>query len=960
MRRIIILLVISLILLNSLTCKLFTTSEPAEMATATAEAGLQPAQSLLPEATEVIAATTEAEPQPTRTPAPVLQTPGGAEGDTLAPTVVSTPEVEPYTPIPTLDETEGIAPQSPPDAPASPTSLNVPLQIHNPLNLARTNEPVTSGLPLPRSLGITDPSRLRLVDASGNPVPAQFIPLARWGGSAGDASKPIRWALIDFQATVGPQSTAYYFLQEGGPSPAPPHPLTVTDGADVLTIDTGVARFSLSKSDGRLTAPGLAAPLFGRARAGTTDYTTSGPVTVRVAMEGQMRVSVYVQGTYRDASGSSLLAYTSRYWFYAGQPLVRLFHTIENNNLCPLVEYGQMACYEIGSGGSVTVADVSLVLPTGLNGNLSYQVGSQGVPASGSLTDKLLLYQDSSGTDHWDHYLTLTDWDGNLLDTRPRMQAYVTFRGYQTTLGDEIVDSGDQAEGWLNVAGNNGAWTVGVRDFWQNFPKSLRATPDGALEVGLLPGEFGPTDYGFNLRAGEHKTHEIWLRYDAAPSPTNERSGVGSLFAQAPAQWYVNSGAFGLTAWPNWTDWPDYENYVDYQLDTAPTYEEWMEWYPNLPTAIERTDFYGIFDYGDWPIDYEGYGVAPLNTKYDSNYGLWLQWARGGNPRWFDLAGAANRHLADVDILHNLHAPRHWGDGIAFGHSYHDEEGFINPHRNFGGNHPDVAFGVPGLLTTYYLTGYEKAYEAALELADCIEYRLHNDEHLCGYFADCSGEGYGLMDGLYDAGSRPAANSLTIAVAAYRATADPRYLAVADALVDWAKSSNQPYINGPTGQDQAMRPWLLNMYLRALADYLEMRGEFDLPDTYQARESYLAYANWLRTYAWLDLEPIDTGPRAAYPHEWWFDSRQGDPNDEWSTGNNVPSINNWLLLGADAMAYAYRLSSDPDYRERATTLFRTGSRDPWFEGDANTYSSTKETANGITFGHIFLYEWGER
>jgi hypothetical protein len=266
---------------------------------------------------------------------------------------------------------------------------------------------------------------------------------------------------------------------------------------------------------------------------------------------------------------------------------------------------------------------------------------------------------------------------------------------------------------------------------------------------------------------------------------------------------------------------------------------------------------------------------------------------------------------------------------------------------------------VQGLLLDYYITGYEKAYEAALELADCIEYRLRNDRHLCAYLDDCSGEGYGLghADGLYEAGARPAANGLSIAVEAYRATADPRYLAVADALVAWARAANQPYIDGPTGEDRAMRPWMLNAYLRALAGYIDMRAEFDLPDEQGARETYLAYAGWLRTYAWIDLPPIDSGPRAAYPYEWWFDGRTGDPQDEWSVGNNVPSINDWLLLGADAMAYAYRLGGDADYLERADTLFRTGNHDPWFEEDANTYSSTKETANGITFGHVFLHVW---
>jgi hypothetical protein len=734
--------------------------------------------------------------------------------------------------------------------------------------------------------------------------------------------------------------------------------LNVTDGADAITVDTGAAQFHISKTDGSLTAPHLVTPLVGRAvDSDGAVHTTAGPVTVSVALSGPMRVSVHVQGAYRDAGGTPLLHHTSRYWFYAGQPVVHLFHTVENNNPCPLVEYGQLNCYDIGSGGSVTVTDVSLVLSPDLGGSLTYQAAGEGAPASGGLTDDLLLYQDSSGTDHWDTYPTMTDWEGDPLDTRPRMQSYVSFRGYSTTLGTTVVDSGDHAAGWLSVAGDNGAWTVGVRDFWQNFPKALRASTDGTIEIGLFPDEFGPADYGLNLRAGEHKTHEIFL------SPSSTHPHLHPLFAQAPAQWYVESSAFGLTALPNWTDWPDHENYINYQLDTAPTYEDWMDWSPNLPTAIESTDFYGIFDYGDVPLDYEGYHVSPMNLKYHMDYGMWLQWARGGDPRWFGLAEAADRHFADVDILHNRHSPRHWGDGIAFGHSYHDEDGFINPHRNYGGNHPDTAFGTPGLLTAYYLTGYEKAHEAALELADCIEYRVHNDSHLCDFFptGECSGEGNGLSDGLYDAGCRPAANNLSIAVAAYRDTADPRYLAVADAVVDWADPAEQPYITCATvpTDDRMMRPWMLNMYLHALAAYREMRQEFGLPDTYDAEGSFLAYANWLRTCPLIDLTDIDTGPRAAYPYEWFLDGRQGDPNDEWAAGNNIPSINNWLLLGADAMAYAHWLSDEADYLEWAARLFRTGSRDPWFEGDANTYVATKDTANSITFGHVFLHQWGK-
>lgn len=887
-----------------------------------------------------------------------LQEPGTKAVDEHPPPAVTRLEELGARPTQETQQPQALAAGGPP----APTSLNVPLRVQNRSDVERTNEPVTSGLPLPKELNLQDVSGLGLVDAAGSSLPAQFIPLARWGGAPDDASRPVRWLLLDFQASIPARGETVYFLQETGPSPPPAHPLSITTTSGSLVVQTQSAdgtalRFRLSLIDGRLSAPGLGDPVSGRISSGGVEHWWSGPVDVEVLLQGPVRSAVRVQGAYRDASGNSLLDYTSTYWFSAGRPTVRLIHTVENNTPCPLGGYEQISCMDIGSAGSVTFEDLSLILPVALGDRLTFDVGGQGATLSGSLSGDLRLVQDSSGLEHWDHYRTLTDWDGNPLDARPRMQAYVSFRGYRTTLADVLVDSGERAPGWLRVQGQEGAWAAGVRDYWQSFPKSLRAAPSGTLEIGLFPDEFGPPEYTFTLRAGEHKTHEVLL------APGGGIPVTEPLLAQASPEWYIDSGAFGLAALPDASAWPEHESYLRHQLDTAPGYEAWMDWHPNLYAALEATDFYGVFDYGDWPLDYEGYGVAPLNPKYHSGLGLWQQWARTGDVRWFALAEAANRHFADIDILHTLHSPRHWSDGIAFGHSYHDEAGFLNPHRNEGGLTPDTAWGLDGLLLTAYVTGYEKAFESAIELADCIEYRLRNDLHLCSAFPDCSGEGWALGEGLYADGSRPAANSLSIAVGAYRATGDGRYLSIADAIVDWARPQLQPYLGGASGGqggDVFVKPWQLNLYLRALAGYVEMREEFGLPDTYDARGSYLTYANWLRDEVWLDLEPLANGPRAAFPYQWWLDGRQGDPNDEWATGNNIPDVSNWLLLGADVLAYAYRLSGDQDYLERSATLFRTGSRDPWYEGDTNTYSATKETVSSIVFGQLFLHEWSLR
>jgi hypothetical protein len=846
-----------------------------------------------------------------------------------------------------------------PEFPAvSLDELDVPLVVANGLSVPRTAEPVTSGVPIPRGLGLTSVTGLRLVGPDGRAVPAQFTPLARWGAAPDEDGAAIRWLLVDFQADVPAGGQTIYRLQDlGGAEPALPI-LSVTEAGGGVTVDTGAAVFVVSGEDGSLNGPGLSAPVHSVVRLSDgTERASSGPVEVSVQLSGPMRASIVVQGTYQEG-----LQYTIRYWFHAGQTAVRVFHTVENNTLCSLAEDGQLLCYEIGSPGSVSFSDLSILVPAALGGNLTYTAGGEGAPATGVLDDSLILYQDSSGTDYWDRYAEMVDWEGQPLDARPRMQAYVDFRGYRTTLGQTTVDAGDQAAGWISLSGTDGAWTVAVRDFWQSFPKALRARTDGTLEIGLFPDEFGPDDYSFILRAGEHKTHEVLLLPGPSDLGIQGETFSSPLFAQAPPEWYVGSGAFGPTALPDLESWPDHEQYLDRQLAYTGVGVDMGETFPSLLDAIEGTDFYGIFDYGDWPIDYEGFEVAPLDPKYNNDYGMWLQWLRGGDPRWFGLAEALNRHAADVDTLHNLHSPRYWSDGTAFGHSEHDESGFVNPHRNANSGHPDTIYGMAGMLLTYYLTGYEKTYESALELADCIECRVHNDARLGDRFTDSNGEGYGLgdVDGVYAGASRPAANCLFMLTEAYRATGEERFLVAADALVDWARPASQPYIDGPPGGDDEysyVKPQFLSQYLVSLGRYLEMREEFGLPDAYDGQGALLGFADWLRTYAWIDLEPIDTGERGAYPYEWYFDDRQGDPGDEWSVGNNVPVVTNWLLLGADAMAYAYRYSGDPTYMELATRLFRTGSRDPWFEGDDNTYGESKETANSVSFGHVFLYEW---
>jgi hypothetical protein len=833
----------------------------------------------------------------------------------------------------------------------------VKLTVSESTGSARRNESVTSGIPLPRNLNIKTTTKLRLVNGAGKAVPAQFTPLARWGSTPTDATAPIKWLLVDFQvASLAARQKADFTVQNSGAQPSFPG-LTVTEQASSITIKTGAASFVVSKQTGRLSGTGFKSPLnFQAVGSNGTSYSASRATDVDIVLKGKMRVSIRVKGQYLSAAGKKLLDFTSRYWFYAGQSYVRLFHTVENNTAGPLDEYAQISSYDIGSAGSVRFRDISLVAETDLKGTIGYSLGGD-QEIKGTAGQDIKLYQDSSGTAHWNLYPTIKDWDGKALDAKPRMQAYVSFRGYRVSAGSTRINQGRSAQGWLTAGAGSKKWAVAVKDFWKSFPKALRlSSTKKQIEVGLFPDEFGPAGYSFCLRAGEHKTHEILL-YPSPGDSTLPRQFSDPVFAAASSSWYLRSGALGRVGARNTTDWPLYEKYIDYQLTTSPDYDEdECDWFPNIFACLEGLDFYGIFDYGDVPIDYEGYHVSPMNLKYNMDYGMWVQWMRGGDARYFALAEAADRHIADIDVLHTLHKPRHWSDGIMFGHSYHDEEGFKNPHRNYGGASCDLAAGIAGMLQAYYLTGYEKAWESAIELADCFYYRISNDKLLSTYFPQGNGEGYALMEyiaGLYATQERPAAHCINAMAAAYTATADKRYLNAAHAIVGWADPAKQPYINGPTGKsgdEDYMSPQFLNYYCKSLGSYLDMLAEFKLGDKHNAARRIVTFQNFMRKYVWIDVKDIGFGARAGYPYRWYFNSR---------SENNEPDMSSWLMLGADAMVLAHEYGKEDNYLNRAKVLFRAGSTDPFYEDDANTYTSTKEMANALVLGNNFIWHWAK-
>jgi hypothetical protein len=204
----------------------------------------------------------------------------------------------------------------------------VPVRVREPAGVARTQAPVTAGLPFPRGR-VPASQEFSLFDG-GTEIPLQATPLVVERGS-------LRWILLDFQLDLGPEEERKLELRPRAGKVAPEPRIRVTETADAVTVDTGPLSLAVSR-----TAPfRLFDTVLLRhkeiARGGEVEVVESGPEktcpagkprAVTFEYKGPLRVTLRVDG---DFEGSTL-RYVTRLTAWAGRADVRVQHTLVNSN----------------------------------------------------------------------------------------------------------------------------------------------------------------------------------------------------------------------------------------------------------------------------------------------------------------------------------------------------------------------------------------------------------------------------------------------------------------------------------------------------------------------------------------------------------------------------------------------------------------------------------------------------
>jgi hypothetical protein len=615
----------------------------------------------------------------------------------------------------------------------------IDLTVKNPNTAAWDGLPVTSGVPLLRGQ-VSSVSQLAMVDAAGNPVPAQFVPIMTYTDGTP------RWVLVDLQPIAAAGISSTYRIVKGTAA-AHPTPLQITQTSGAMTVNTGAAVFVMNKLNFNLfdsvtvngvevVAPSSESGIVVTRPDNSVWRSNFGPATFTIEDQGPLHTVVKVMGDHRRFAGdaSHLLEYKCRIHFYAGQSAVKVFYTIGNAKRAG--HSGNR--WDPGQFGHEDVKDASLQLRTTLGAAVNYtaQGNSGTAPMTGAVQGPTYLYQCSSGGSKWNH-------DHHMDREYVRYHQYTgAFSGWRLMKNGQQVSSGSRAVGWMDFADGNKGVAAGMRHFWQNCPKAVEMDGQDVF-VRVLP-KYWQGNHGYEFEGGLQKTTECLLYFHSgAGSPQQVMTGLNNpLFARCTQAHYADTFAFEYLGAYNPASYPKLETYMNSVIGN--TVNDW-----------EYYDEYGWEDFGCVVADHEmGTLASPWNVnginhygnEYFATEGFMIQFARKGDLNFLEQSIVQSRHMYDIHVYHTDPVQEPSYAGGYFLHTTHDMPALRAKHRIYPGecdsnftpqldqllfpNCPNDIWaptynsggpGDPGHLDTpyyyYFMTGDRTAYDGILETA---------------------------------------------------------------------------------------------------------------------------------------------------------------------------------------------------------------------------------------------------
>jgi hypothetical protein len=392
----------------------------------------------------------------------------------------------------------------------------------------------------------------------------------------------------------------------------------------------------------------------------------------------------------------------------------------------------------------------------------------------------------------------------------------------------EQLKAEPRRSGWFEAGGLG----IGLKWWWQLYPKGFEVTPDGTLKLAIFPDSARPQ----NIYMGVGKTHEAMLSLDGR----NLSAQLDApLYAAAPAKWYTReTHALGrlVDSSP--------EAIKEEYWPLVKKYDEWLVKGREAVLAKrdkgydfrgEHHDEYGMMDFGDAmhmvvsDTSRVDYGVHWDTEYYDFPHTLFLHFFRTGDMKSFRTAIEAAAHFADIDIVHKEVRPGYDGaprTGPGLNHWVR----YSNGQWMSGGW---AFYKNEGLFDRWLLTGDLWSRDVARLSADY------------GVVADA-------LD--IDSNTRSIGHGLFAMMKAYEVFGDKKYLDRANWIVD----SVQAWQDGDTFNLKFLNPrspwsaqfsggyshqaWMYGIALEAMAQANLLTGRKEMP-AYMKRAADWIFAN---------------------------------------------------------------------------------------------------------------------
>jgi hypothetical protein len=681
--------------------------------------------------------------------------------------------------------------------------------------------------------------------------------LARWPDGS------VKWLLATFPVQGDrPSPTRLQTIAPIGEKSAALETATIRVCSDAagITIDTGAARFFVSKGEQLIQESGvqsnwlaqagcrlLATSNRGRqiANVDSVEIVEAGPRAARIAVSGSL-------------SKRSALRFAGSICFHANTGRVRVELTVHN----PRRARHRGGYWDLGDPGSVFLEDLSLEITTAApNSRRVVWTEQPGRPEHVMHGIGLKIRQESSGGENW-RSRNHVSREG---------EVPLRFRGYRVR-SDKGETLGDRASPTVALAWEDKHVAVALEEFWQKFPSAIEVEGERIL-MHLWPKSTGPHE----LQAGEQNTRVVWLDFGIGGEQACERLAWvhDPPKAFVDPEWIASSGAIPFLPSPEFPQRRELLQVLDAAIDGGRSFF----------AKREVIDEYGWRNFGDMWADHEEVYcddprpvVSHYNNQYDLLYGLLVQFLQSGDRRWWELADPLARHVMDIDIYHTDRDKPAYNGGL-FWHTAHYHDGGTCTHRTHsktmvgksvpapGGGPANEHNYTSGLLLYHYLTGNSRARECVVGLAEWVIKMDDGRHHVLGIASDLpTGSASCTTVSDYHGPGRGAGNSINALMDGWLATEDEKCLTKAIELI---RRTIHPADDIAARElNNAELRWSYTVHLQALARFLVLTADCDELGEIRAytSASILHYARWMATN---ETFYLDEPEALEYPTETW-------------------------------------------------------------------------------------------